>query len=338
LVSVPGFDSNKITSDVLNDSGKPFFNRVISGLYSPGSTIKPLMAFAALKEGLINLKTEIFSRGYIEIPNPYNPESPSRFVDWKPHGWVNIYSALAKSSNIYFYALGGGLPKNEMGIVKNSSNDNNESLSRGLGIEKLKEYWEQFGFDRKTGIDLPSETEGFLPDPEIKISRKKEDWRLGDTYNVSIGQGDLVITPIELISYISAIANNGKFYQPFIAKKFIAGTKNIIRETEPKLIKDFSDYSNYFKEVQRGMIDTVEKPYGTAHLLSSLPIKIAGKTGSAQINNNTKVNAFFVGYMPTNDPKIAILVLIENAREGSLNAVPVAKDVLEWYYYNRIVK
>ncbi|MEK7634733.1 MAG: penicillin-binding transpeptidase domain-containing protein [Patescibacteria group bacterium] len=350
LVSIPGFDSNKITSDVLKDFSKPLFNRVISGLYSPGSTIKPLVAFAALKEGLVSPKTEIFSRGYIEIPNPYNPDNPSRFVDWKPHGWVDIYSALAKSSNIYFYALGGGLPKNETEIVKIASSGDKERLFRGLGIEKLKEYWEQFGLDRKTGIDLPSETEGFLPDPETKILRKKENWRLGDTYNTSIGQGDLIITPIELISYISAIANNGKFYQPFIAKKFIAGTENIIREIEPKLIKDFSDYSDYFKEVQEGMIDAVEKPYGTAHLLSGLPMKIAGKTGSAQINNNTKVNAFFVGYtisdplrqssikaIKNNDnSEIAILVLIENAREGSLNAVPVAKDVLEWYYYNKI--
>lgn len=342
LVSVPGFNSNKITSETLKDSNKPLFNRVISGLYSPGSTIKPLVAFAALKEGLISPKTGIFSRGYIEIQNPYNPDNSSRFVDWKPHGWVDLYSALAKSSNIYFYALGGGLPKNEIEIIKNASGDDKERLLRGLGIEKLKEYWEQFNLDKKTGIDLLSETEGFLPDPETKISRKKENWRLGDTYNTSIGQGDLVITPIELISYISAIANNGKFYQPFIADKIIVGSENIIRETEPKLIKDFSDYSDYFKEVQKGMIDAVEKPYGTAHLLSGLPIKIAGKTGSAQINNNTKINAFFVGYTYADQrgqnqiPEIAILVLIENAREGSLNAVPVAKDVLEWYYNNRM--
>ena len=138
LVSVPGFDSNKITRDVLNDSSKPLFNRVISGLYSPGSTIKPLVAFAALKEGLISPKTEIFSRGYIEIQNPYNPDNNSRFVDWKPNGWVDVYSALAKSSNIYFYALGGGLPKNEMEIVKSASGSDKEFLLRGLGIEKLK--------------------------------------------------------------------------------------------------------------------------------------------------------------------------------------------------------
>lgn len=323
LVSLPGFDNNKITKEALFNSDRPFFNRAISGLYSPGSTIKPLVAFAALKENVVNPEAEIYSRGYIEIPNPYFPDRPSRFVDWKPQGWVDLYSALARSSNVYFYALGGGLPNSESGILRGLSGN---KIS-GLGIEKLKQYWEMFGLNESTGIDLPSESYGFLPDPETKENKNGNIWRIGDTYNVAIGQGDLMITPIELVNYIAAVANGGKFYKPFINK-----------QPEPQIIKNLSDDADYFKEIQRGMADVVSKPYGTAHLMSSLPMDIAGKTGSAQIENNKKVNAFFVGYAPADNPQIAILVLIEKAREGSLNAVPVAKNVLEWYYYNRLAK
>ncbi|MBI5306560.1 hypothetical protein HZB04_03175 [Candidatus Wolfebacteria bacterium] len=334
LISIPGFNANEIKKTSLNNSSKPFFNRAISGLYSPGSTIKPLVAFAALKEKIIDSETKIFSRGYIEIPNPYFPDQPSRFLDWKPQGWVDLSAALAKSSNVYFYALGGGLPKNELPLL------DGQKYINGLGIKKLKDYWAEFGLGEKTKIDLPFEMNGFLPDQENK-ENKGEIWRLGDTYNVSIGQGDLMITPIELLNYISAIAEKGKFYRPFIVKKIISNNGEI-KEIKPEILRDLSQNADYFKEVEKGMVDVVAKPYGTAKLLSDIPMKIAAKTGSAQINFNTKVNAFFVGYAPVNPPvggsQIAILVLIEDAKEGSLNAVPVAKEVLEWYYYNRIDK
>jgi penicillin-binding protein 2 len=330
LLSFPSFDGNLFVASgrndektrVLNSSGRPLFNRAISGIYNPGSTIKPLMAIAALKENIIKPEKKIFSAGFIEIPNPYFPDQPSRFLDWKAHGWVDVYSALARSSNVYFYTIGGGF-----GDV------------RGLGIEKIKEYWKKFNFDKKTGIDLPSEAEGFLPDPAEKENRTGDIWRLGDTYNVSIGQGDFLVTPIELLNQISAIANGGKLYRPFIVKSIKDANGNIVKENQPEILADYSlELSSEIKEVQIGMEDAVRQYYGTAHLLSDLPFKVAGKTGSAQIANNTKTNAFFVGYAPAQNPQIAILVLVENAREGSLNAVPVARDVLEWYYYNRILK
>jgi len=189
---------------------------------------------------------------------------------------------------------------------------------------------------KKTGVDLPSENEGFLPDAQSKEKNRGEIWRLGDTYNVSIGQGDLLVTPLQLLNYISAIANAGKIYQPFIVKKIVAEDGKIIKEINPFLIEDYSSDIEIIKKVQQGMIDTVEKSYGTAYLLADLPVSVAAKTGTSQIESNTKINAFFVGYAPSQNPEIAILVLIENAREGSLNAVPVAKDVLEWYYINRM--
>lgn len=299
LVSIPGYDAAHLT-DFFNKPYQPLFNRAITGLYPPGSTIKPLVAAAALKEKVIAPKKEIFSAGYLEIPNPYNPNQPNIFLDWKPHGWVNFYSALARSSNIYFYALGGGLDD-----------------IKGLGISKLKEYWQKFGLGELTHIDLVGEKEGFLP-------TASSNWRLGDTYNVTIGQGELLLTPLQLLNYITAIANNGKIFQPRLA------------QSEPKLLKDLSDFKDIFTEVERGMLDAVRQPYGTAYFLNDLSFAVAAKTGTAQTDSNTKINALFVGYGPVPNPQIAILVLIENAREGSFNAVPIAKDIFKWYYENRI--
>ena len=150
---------------------------------------------------------------------------------------------------------------------------------------------------------------------------------MGDTYNVTIGQGDILVTPLELINFIASLGNGGKIYRP-----------HVVKTGQPEILLDYSSWQSEIKEVQMGLEDTVAKWYGTANLLSSLPISAAGKTGSAQVQNNIKTNAFFVGYAPAENPEIAILVLVENAREGSLNAVPVAKDVLEWYSYNRLNK
>lgn len=337
MVNAPSYDNNIFTDlknkkarvDTLTAPFQPLFNRAVSGIYTPGSTIKPAVAIAGLKEGVITPQSEVFSKGYIEIPNPYDPANPSRFLDWKPNGWVNVRSALAKSSNIFFYSVGGGF-----GDIK------------GLGIEKLKEYWKFFGFGAKTGIDLDAESIGFLPDPQEKQADKNDPWRIGDTFNVTIGQGDFQVTPIQLINQISSIANGGRLYKPFLMKE-LANNSGTTTVRQPELIRDYSDMTSEIHEVQEGMKDTVRQSYGTANFLSDLPFEVAAKTGTSQTSNNTKVNALFVGYIPTEalakagaspDKQIAILVLVENAKEGSLNVVPVGKDVLNWYYNNRIVK
>lgn len=328
LVSFPDFDNNlfvtsgtsKERNALIQDPGRPLFNRAISGAYNPGSTIKTLVALAALKEKVISATREILSIGYIEIPNPYAPDKPSRFVDWKPQGYVDVRSALAKSSNVYFYVVGGGY----------------EDI-KGLGINKLKEYWQKFQFGKITGLDIGPEAKGLLPDPKEKEERTGTPWRLGDTYNVSIGQGDFLVSPLQLINFIASIGNNGHMYQPRIMRRIANEDGNFGAAPIPKTLFDYSSWEFELAEVRAGMEDAVEKEYGTAHLLSNLPFTIGAKTGTAQTNNNTKENAFFVGYAPADNPEIAILVLVENARQGSLNAVPIAKDVLEWYYENRIV-
>ncbi|HEY4475783.1 MAG TPA: penicillin-binding transpeptidase domain-containing protein [Candidatus Paceibacterota bacterium] len=329
LVSLPSFDANVFADRsrsgereaFLKSQTKPLFNRVVSGLYSPGSTIKPLVALAARREGLIAPEDEIFSAGFLEIPNPYFPEKPSIFLDWRAHGWVTLVDALARSSNIYFYLVGGGLPKSLplYELARGSFQ------GAGLGIDKFNEYWKKFGFGSKTGVDIPFESAGFLPNQEEKKERTGENWLLGDTYNVSIGQGDLLVTPLQLVNFMATIGNGGILYKPFIKKG-----------ASSEILADYSSWREEIKDVQIGIRDAVLKPYGSAHLLNDLPIKVAGKTGTPQIQNRTKINAFFAGYAPADDPEIAILVLIENARDGSLNALPIAKDVFRWYYENRI--
>lgn len=306
LLSFPSFDAGNL-AEYLDDPNQPLFNRAISGVYSPGSVIKPMHAAAALNQGVVSPDTQIFSSGYIEIPNPFFPDKPSRFLDWDTHGWVDVRSAIARSSNVYFYTVIGGFED-----------------ARGIGINKLREYWKHFGFGNPTGIDLPGEKAGFLPSPEEKKERKNDIWRIGDTYNIAIGQGDFRITPIELLNGISAIANNGKAFVPHIVK------------ADPIEIIDVSWLGEILGHIQQGMKDTIQKPYGTASQLNRLPISIAGKTGSAQISNNIKTNAFFVGYAPADNPEIVILILIEDAVDGSVNTIPIAHDVFEWYYENRL--
>ncbi len=309
LTNVPSFDLNNL-SDSLKGINQPFFNRAVSGLYSPGSTIKPLVATAALEEGVVTPHKQFLSTGELVVPNPYDEDNPSVFKDWKEHGWVNLHSALARSSNVYFYIVGGGYKDQE-----------------GLGITRLNKWWEKFNLDEETQIDLPDEETGFLPTPQWKEKTQDKFWRVGDTYNVSIGQGQLLVTPLELINYISAIANGGEINKLRVSqaqKKEV--TKNIS-----------SDIEGALEDVRKGMKDVVDKEYGTAHYLNYLPFEVAAKTGTSQVGNH-ETNALFVGYAPFDNPEIAILVLIEDAEEGGLNSVPVASDALNWYYQNRIKK
>lgn len=320
LISFPSFDNNN-PAKYLDSPNLALFNRAIAGVYSPGSTFKPFVAIAALHEKIVTPTNEFYSPGYIEIPNPYFPDKPSRFLDWKPQGYVNVYSALAKSSNVYFYIVGGGFKE-----------------TKGLGITKLQEYWKRFDLGEKTGIDLPAEGVGFFYTPEEREKLTGDIWRVGNTYNVSIGQGDLTMTPLRLLSSFNTIANDGVVTKPYIAKESTDERNNYILYNTPQQNKNLTSLYSEIFEVKKGLHDAVKQPYGTAHSLYDLPFPTSGKTGSAQFAHNKKTNAFFIGYGPSDDPEIAILILVENAREGSVNTLPIAHDVLKWYYENRILK
>lgn len=329
LVNLPGYDNNLFSQPatstaaqvqkLLTASDKPLFNRAVSGYYNPGSTIKPLDAVAALKDGVIDSTRQIFSPGYILVPNPYSSSTPTKYLDWQYQGNVNLAAALAQSSDVYFYLVGGGSPASTPML-----NDASDYGVKGLGITKLNQWWQTFGLGKPTGIDMPDESHGFLPTPDWKQKKMNTPWLLGDTYNVSIGQGDLLLGPLQLLSYIVGIANGGKIYRPYLNAS-----------STPEVNEDITYLLPEIQQVQAGMREAVVSPRGTAHRLSDLPFCVSAKTGSAQIHDNSQENALFVGYAPCDHPKIAILILIENSKQGSLNAVPIAKDVLNWYYMNR---
>jgi penicillin-binding protein 2 len=327
MISLPSFDANvfnqtgnsALINKIFQDPNHPLFNRAVSGLYSPGSTIKPLMAMAVLNEKIIPPADNIIDKGRVVIPNPYDSTKESVFRDWKAegHGLVNLREALAVSCNTYFYIVGGGYGS----II-------------GLGKDRIKEYWQMFRLDKATGIDLPGESSGMLADEELLKKTRPTDttWHLGDTYNISIGQGDLQITPLELLSYISAIAENGNFWQPHLVKEVKDG-ENILTAKPPQLSAKLNLPPEYFKIVQEGMRAVITE--GSATMLNNLGITLAGKTGTPQVGSGKKINAIFTAYAPYEDPQIAIIVLLEEPKEGSAVAIPVVGKVLDWWKQNR---
>lgn len=327
LVSLPSFDNNIFNSDLSgkaynalsNDKTRPFFNRALSGAYASGSTIKPFMAIAALNENIISPEYKIDDTlGYITIPNQYDPDIMYIFRDWKAHGFVDMRRAIAVSANVYFYVIGGG--------YKNI---------KGLGIDRIDKYLRLFGFGSPLGIDLPGETSGLVPSPSWKKSVKNEGWFTGDTYNVSIGQGDVLVTPLQLATAISAIANNGTLYKPRVVSKITDSYGNVLEEFVPEIIRTIDINGEDFKVIKEGMREAVTD--GSAYLLKDLTVEVAGKTGTAQVTNTfRKTNAWFTGFAPYENPEIALAIVIEGAGEGSAAAVPVAKEVFEWYYNNQV--
>jgi len=322
LISYPSFDSNIFVENIkekieetLNNQFNPLFNRIISGLYAPGSVIKPIIAVAALEEKIISPDKKIYSSGSIRIPNPYIPNMYSIFRDWKVHGWVDMKKAIANSVNVYFYTIGGGYED-----------------QKGLGIYKIKKYFELFGLGKKTNIDFIGEKSGFLPDPETKKKNIIDPiWRLGDTYNISIGQGDLTVTPLQIAVFTSALATN-KLITPFIVKEILNQNNNPIYIRKPQIIKEKLVNEENLKIIQEGMRMTVTE--GTAKILNDFPIPIAGKSGTPQIFGKKKLNAFFAGYAPYPNPEIVLVVFIEEVPEGSVATLPLYKELMKLYFEN----
>ena len=335
LINMPSFDNNAFSEpgrgaeiqDLLTSPDKPLFNRAVNGFYNPGSTIKPLDGVAGLASGDIDSTRDIFSPGYVLVPDPYDPSTPTKYLDWQYQGSVDLASALAQSSDVYFYILVGGSPARTTPLL----NDPSDYGIAGLGPAGIYAWWQKFGLGKPTGIDMPNEAAGFLPTPAWKEKHSGTPWLLGDTYNVAIGQGDLLLTPLQLIDYISAIANGGKIYRPYLNAS-----------STPQVNEDLTSLLPEIEQVQAGMRATVDTPRGTAYSMNDLPFPSCGKSGSAQIMNNTQENALYLGYAPcgsaSTTPQILVLVLIENSKQGSLNAIPIAKDVLNWYYENRMQK
>jgi penicillin-binding protein 2 len=321
LVSLPSFDNNLFSQgqnpealkNLLIDEKEPLFNRVISGEYPTGSTIKPLIASAALQEKVISPEKKIYGKGFIEVPHEYNPEIIYTFLDWKAHDWTDLRKAIAVSCNVYFYTVGGGYQD-----------------QKGLGPDRIKKYLELFGWGKITGIDLPEEKSGLIPDPSWKKETIGEGWYIGNTYHLSIGQGYLRIAPLQVATAFAAIANGGKLFQPQVVQKIVNSEKNTIEEIEPIIIRgNFIDAEN-LQIVREGMREAVA--YGSSVILNDLPVKAAAKTGTAETGREGYYHNWVTVFAPYEDPQIVLTIMIENVREGMAVALPVAKAVLEWYF------
>jgi len=323
LVSYPSIDNNLFSKrisqeewkEIEEDPLKPLFNRAIAGTYLTGSTIKPLIASAALEEKIISPEKKINAQGKILVQDQWNPEKIWEYKDWAVHGWTDIRKAIAQSVNVYFYTIGGGYGD-----------------QKGLGPTKIKEYLEKFGWNQKTGIDLPGEAEGFIPDKEWKKKTFPNDpgWWDGDTYNLSIGQGFLQITPLEVAASFVSIANGGKLLQPQVVKEIIDSKKNPIEEIKPKVIRENFIKPENLQIVREGMRQAVTS--GSAiGWLDQLPVKAAAKTGTAELGRDFYHNWVTV-FAPYEDPQIVLTIVIENVKGVQTAALPVAKAVLEWYF------
>lgn len=317
MVNFPSFDNNlfanKISSEqyssLINDPNKPLFNRAISGAYPPGSTVKPAISAAALSEGVITPSTVIDSLGGRLYIGSYS------FGDWKVHGPSDVRTAIAESNDIFFYTVGGGY-----GNIG------------GLGMDRMKKWYNLFGFGSPSGIDIGGEEKGLIPSEQWKLDNIKERWSIGNSYHASIGQGYVTATPLQIANYIAAVANGGTLYKPHLISQ-IKKNSGEVTSIEPEVIRSNFVSADVIKVVQEGMRKTITD--GTAQPLKDMPIEIAGKTGTAQFGNEDKTHGWFVSYAPYEDPEIAMVIIAEGGGDGHSSGVPVTKEVYSWYFGGR---
>ncbi len=336
LVSAPSFDPNLFAvgmttnqyAGLQNDPDRPLFNRAIFGTYPPGSTIKPMLALAALETGATYMSRKSLCQGFFTLPN-----TTHRYRDWKPegHGEVDLHDAIAQSCDVYFY-----------------------EFSIELGIDRMHEYLSQFGLGRPTGFDIRGEHSGIVPSREWKRqtfsnrSRVDQRWYDGETVIAAIGQGYMLATPLQLASAAGALATRGIRYEP----RLVAATENPLETKErqllsPKRIEDVDiDNERHWNEILDAMHDVMQDIRGTAYAAgANAPYQMAGKSGTAQvfsvaqeeeydeeeIEERLRDHALFISFAPFDEPRIAVAVIVENGSSGSRVAAPIARAIMDAY-------
>jgi len=324
LASHPTYDPNlfprgispKDWVQLMNDPSHPMYNRAIQSVYPPGSTFKIIVALAGLESGVIKLDDKVTCKGFLT-------SGRHSFRCWKQggHGAVSFHQALVESCDVYFYTMG-----------------------ERIGWDRVAEYARKLGYGSLTGILLPDEKPGLIPTTEWKKKRTGEAWYPGDTYINSIGQGFVLVSPIQACQMMSAVANGGRFYRPLLLKQ----TRN--RETgevdvfSPVHTKSVTLDPNLLQEVRSALAGVVNEPGGTAHAAATPLAMVAGKTGTAQViaqkvagrklSEETQDHAWFVAFAPVENPKIAVAVVVEHGGHGGSAAAPIAKKVIEEYLKN----
>lgn len=317
LVSYPDFDPNiiskgedaKTIGQYFSSKQTPMLNRAVGGLYTPGSIFKPFIALGALTENIVDPQKSFITNGKLVVPNPYDKTKETVFKDWKNNGVVDMRRAIAVSSNIYFYIIGGGF-----------------GGQKGLGIDNIGKYAKLFGLSQKTGINLPGEEEGVIPSPAWKAENfEGEAWRLGDTYHTSIGQYGVLTTPIQMARAYAAIANKGKLIQPTLFA--IKPEQAIVQASIPIS-------SDNFKIVQEGMRRVVSE--GTAQGLNLPNVLIAAKTGTAELGiTKERVNSWSVGFWPYESPRFVFAIAMEKGSRANLfGSVYAMRQLFDWMTIN----
>lgn len=305
-IMTDGSDSTKI-NNYINSKRLPFLDRVVSGLYAPGSVVKPFIALGILQEHIIDPYQNIFTHGFISLPNPYNPDKPTIFKDWKDHGYVDLKKAIAVSSDVYFYITGGGFES-----------------QKGLGITKIDEYVSKFLFGVATS-DFFDGPQGTVPTPEWKAKVfDGESWTVGNTYHTAIGQYGFQVTPLQLARSLTGIATSGTIVDPVIIK----GEQGA--KTEVKGI----DSKNY-KIVREGMRQAVTD--GTAIALNIPGVDVAAKTGTAELGSaKARVNSWVEGFFPYNNPRYVFTLVLESGPTTyKVSAMRAMSDTLSWVRDNK---
>ncbi len=327
FVSKPSFDANLFIGGIdqenwgrLNNSiDRPLNNRALRGLYPPGSTFKPFMALAALELEKRTPEYSIKDAGYFSLPG-----GKHRYRDWKVggHGTVDLHKSLVVSCDTYYY-----------------------SLANDMGIEAIHSFVGQFGLGKKTGIDIRGEVSGLLPSPEWKMRRHKQQWYVGDTISVGIGQGYNLTTPLQLAFSTSILANHGKAFQPFLVKQITNDQTGLDHNRAETLLYTVEHKEENMDLVRRALVD-VTQPGGTAaNAAADAAYVFAGKTGTSQvigirqgerykeelIQERHRDHAMFIAYAPAENPKIALSIIVENGGHGGATAAPIARQVIDYF-------
>ena len=336
LVSAPSFDPNLFavgmsTSQyrgLSENPDRPLFNRAIRGAYPPGSTIKPMLALAALETGATNLTRKTICRGFFQLPG-----DPHRYRDWKPegHGPVDISDAISQSCDVYFY-----------------------EVSMDTGIDAMHDYLSRFGLGMQTGIDIGTEHEGLVPSREWKrrnFQGTDRKWYHGETVIASIGQGYMLATPLQLANAVAAVATRGKRFRPYIVAAVEDPVTKSRHLTQPQALPDVKISSDfYWDNVINAMNDVLQGERGTARAVGyNAPYRMAGKSGTAQVitvaqdeeyddlelEERQRDHALFVSFAPVEDPQIAVALIVENGESGSGVAAPIARTIMDaWLGYD----
>ena len=348
MVNIPTFDNNRFSTEVPVDyylglarnEYTPLVNHAISGQYPPGSTFKLVPASGALQEGVISPNRLLFDPGQITIPNRFAPNDPGRaqtFVCWnrEGHEYVNMFTGISNSCDVYFYKISGGF--NQEGEVV-----------EGLGVDRLHEYADQFGFGRVQGIELPLEAPGNNPSQAWKRQTQGEPWSTGDDYNMGIGQGFVTATPLQVAQMAAVVANGGFLYRPTIIHHITDADGNIVEPFEPDVLNSITVDRRWLDVVAEGMrLVNQEGGTGTSFVewLDEFGITTAGKTGTAEYCDNIAIrrgwciegeilptHSWYVGYAPYENPEIVVVAFIFNGGEGSQFAAPAVREVMAAYF------